>query len=209
MNNWIQSLTVGVGLCVGFGGCTAGGPGVSFDFATEKNPTTFAGRGAPSLEDRNRPAAWIFIDGEIGTFKERDGQPLLQWFIEKPVRSAPSFRVEAFKPLLGSPTDFKCVLQTYDSPDGVQLTYAIRSRDGTFRTGRDYSLLAPGADFVIVDRIKNEALTEIPPLPPGTYGLAAGVTNIKTGAEALAVTYFTVGANGKRRAWVAGARESQ
>ena len=42
--------------------------------ATE-NPTAKAGRGQPTLDQPERPAAWIYVDGKAGKFGDRDGQP--------------------------------------------------------------------------------------------------------------------------------------
>ncbi len=157
------------------------------------NPTERGGRGAPDLEALNRPAAWIYIDGLEGRFTERDGKPWLQWIIDGPVSQSPTFRVEVYEPLIGSPKDFQCVLQTRDSDDGSMILYAIRANPGTFEIGKEYSLLKPGENFVILDKTAGQGVEEIPLLTPGTYGIAAGIKNAETEKEALAVTDFTVG----------------
>jgi hypothetical protein len=159
----------------------------------QNNPTTLAGRGEPSLEDTFRPAAWIFIDGREGAFLERDGNPQVQWFIEDPVGSSPTFRVEAYEPVLGVPRDFNCILDTVESADGSKIEYAFSAEEGTFRVGYEYSLLNPGENFTVRNRTTGDVVAEIPPLAPGTYLLAAGVKNLGTGKEGLAITYFTVG----------------
>ena len=161
-------------------------------FTAENNPTTLAGRGEPDLGDENRPAAWVYVDGREGRFTERDGQWQMQWVIDQPVSPSPTFRVEVYEPLLGSPRDFRCALQTKESADGSMVVYAIRAKEGTFEVGREYSVLKPGGSFVILDKVANTELKEIPPLSPGTYGMAAGIKNAKTDKDALAVTYFTV-----------------
>ena len=161
-------------------------------FTAENNPTTKGGRGAPDLENPQSPAAWIFVDGKSGIFKEESGQKLLQWFIEEPVSAAPKFRVEAFEPLMGSPKDFKSALRTIESAEGLDLVYAIAAKEGTFEVGREYSLLNPGENFTIRNGITGDEVKEIAPLPSGKYVLAAGVTNSATGKQTLAVTYFTV-----------------
>jgi len=161
-------------------------------FTAANNPTTMAGRGAPDLDNPQSPAAWVFIDGKGGKFKEEGGQPLLQWFVDDAVGSSPKFRVEAFEPLLGTPRDFKAVLRTIESEDGSDLVYGIAARDGMFEVGREYSLLNPGDDFVVRNGLTGDEVKEISPLPAGKYAIAAGVTNSASGQQTLAVTYFTV-----------------
>jgi len=162
-------------------------------FTAANNPTALAGRGEPSLEDRERPAAWVYIDGKAGKFNERDGQRLTQWTVEGTVGSTPTFRVEGYEPLLGTPQDFKCVLQAIESPDGSDVIYGIAANEGTFSPGRDYPLLNPGDNFVIRNPLSGDIVREIAPLAPGTYALVGGLENRATGKRALAVTYFTVG----------------
>jgi hypothetical protein len=159
----------------------------------EKNPTTLAGRGQPSLDDEFRPAAWIYMDDHGGTYIEREGNPQVQWIIEDPARPTPTFRIEAYQPLLGNPKDLNCVIDTVDSSDGSKVAYVISSKPGTFEVGRTYSLLRPGDDFIIRNRATGDVVSEIAPLAPGTYLIAAGLKNLETDKEALAITYFTVG----------------
>lgn len=161
-------------------------------YTAENNPTTKAGRGAPDLEKPQSPAAWVFIDGKEGKFKEQGGQPLLQWIIDDPVGATPKFRVEAFEPLLGTPKDFKAVLRTIESEDGTDLIYGIAAREGAFEVGKEYSLLNPGESFVVRNAMTGDEIKEIAPLPAGKYAIAAGVINSTTGKQSLAVTYFTV-----------------
>lgn len=162
-------------------------------FTNENNPTTVANRGEPSLDDAQRPAAWVFIDGNPGKFSERDGHKLIQWTIEKPAGDAPTFRVEGFDPLVGEARDFKCVLRAVDSTEGTDFMYGIAAKPGTFETGKDYSLLNPGDNFIIRNGWTGDVVREIAPLAPGTYAIAAGLENAKTGKKAAAVTYFKVG----------------
>lgn len=157
------------------------------------NPTTRGGRGSPDLEDKDRPAAWIFIDDHEGEYRSENGVALMQWFIDGPVRKTPTFRVEAFEPLLGAPRDFQCVLQTDRSDDGSRVIYTIKAPDGGFQIGRTYDLLNPGEGFTILNPTTGEQLKSIPPLSPGRYGIAAGIRNAESGKEALAITYFVVG----------------
>lgn len=165
-------------------------------FTAKDNPTTRNGRGEPSLDDFFRPAAWIYVDGGSGEFIERDGNPQVQWFIEGSISTSPTFRVEAFTPLLGAPKDFACTLDTVEAADGSSIAYAIAAVEGTFDLGQDYSLLQPGENFVVRNRATGDLVTEIPPLSPGTYVIAAGVKNLPEGREGLAITYFTVGKGG-------------
>jgi len=162
-------------------------------FTAANNPTALASRGEPSLDDRERPAAWVYIDGKAGKFSERDGQRLTQRTVEGTVGSTPTFRVEGYEPLLGTPQDFKCVLQAVESPDGSDVVYGIAANEGTFSPGRDYPLLNPGDNFVIRNGLSGDIVREIAPLAPGTYALVGGLENRATGKRALAVTYFTVG----------------
>ena len=162
-------------------------------FTAANNPTTLAGRGAPSLEDRDRPAAWVYIDGKAGKFSERDGQRLTQWTVEGTVGPTPTFRVEGYEPLLGTPQDFKCVLQAIDSPDGSDVVYGIAANEGVFTPGQEYPLLNPGANFVIRNSLTGDIVKEIAPLAPGTYAIVGGLENKATGKRALVVSYFTVG----------------
>jgi len=161
-------------------------------FTAENNPTTLAGRGAPDLEDKDRPAAWIFVDGKAGKFMDRDGRPQLQWVIEEPVSATPKIHVVGYEPLLGDAKDFNCVLRTVESGDGSEVYYGIASKPGVFQPGKDFSLLNPGGDFVIRNGATQDLVERIAPLAPGTYAIAGGLRNKQTGKEALAVTYFTV-----------------
>ena len=162
-------------------------------FTAPNNPTALAGRGEPSLEDRDRPAAWVYVDGKAGKFSERDGQRLTQWTVEGTVSPTPTFRVEGYEPLLGAARDFKCVLQAIESPDGSDVVYGIAANEGTFSPGREYPLLNPGENFVIRNGLTADSVKEIAPLAPGTYAVVGGLENKATGKRALAVTYFTVG----------------
>ena len=162
-------------------------------FTAANNPTTLAGRGEPNLEDKARPAAWVYIDGQAGKFTERDGEPLTQWVVEGPVCATPTFRVEGYEPLLGNPTDFKCVLQAVEASDGSTVVYGIAANEGTFIPGRDYPLLNPGDNFIIRNGLTRDIVKEIAPLAPGTYAIVGGLENRSTGKQALAITYFTVG----------------
>ena len=157
------------------------------------NPTSLGGRGEPSLEDPFRPATWVYLDGQEGRFIEREGNPQVQWLVDGPISATPTFRIEAYGPLLGAPRDFSCALDTVESTDGSTIAYAIKADEGTFEAGRDYSLLEPGSNFTIRNRITGDAVSEIAPLAPGTYLLAAAVKNLQTDKEGLAITYFVVG----------------
>ena len=166
---------------------------VRAELTPENNPTTLAGRGEPSLDDPVRPAAWIYVDGLSGRFAEREGNPQLEWVIDDPVGSTPTFRVESYGPLLGTPRNFRYLLKTVDSVDGSEVAYAVAAVKKTFVTGREYPLLDPGDNFIIRNWSTGDILRRIAPLAPGTYLMAGGVTNSSTGTEAAAVTYFTVG----------------
>jgi len=161
-------------------------------FTRANNPTTLAGRGEPSLDEKSRPAAWVYIDGHVGKFTERDGEPLTQWVIEGQVSASPTFRVEGYEPLLGNPTDFKFVLQAVDSSGGSTVVYGIAANEGTFIPGREYPLLNPGDNFVIRNGLTGDIVKEIAPLSTGTYAIVGGLENRSTGKRALAASYFTV-----------------
>lgn len=200
----LASVVIGL-ILVGYG-CTPKGDGikghvdqpkrkrVNVSYTTAHNPTKDADRGDPdpTLQDEFRPAAWVLIDGMEGTFVEIDGNPQLQWIVEEPVSATPTFRVEAFEPIMGSPTVFKCALRTRDAVDGSNLAYGIASEEGEFRVGREYSLVSPGDGFVI-RQPTGDIVDKIGPLSPGHYLIAASVRNPDSDKTALAVTYFTVG----------------
>jgi len=162
-------------------------------YTRSNNPTSVAGRGEPSLDDAQRPAAWVFIDGKPGEFSERDGQNLIQWTVAQSAGDTPTFRVEGYEPLIGDARDFKCVLRAMDSTEGTDFMYGIAAKPGTFEIGKEYSLLNPGDNFTIRNGWTGDIVREIAPLPPGAYAIAAGLENAKTGKKAAAVTYFTVG----------------
>ncbi len=172
------------------------------------NPTTTAGRGTPQLDSLLAHAAWIYVDEQEGQYIEKDGQPQIQWTIYGPVSRNPTFRVEAYKPLLGEPHDFQCALQTYESYDGSTVVYAIKAEAGTFEAGKVYSLLEPGENFTIIDKKARETIGRIPLLAPGVYGIVGGISNAETKKDAMAITYFTVGADEKTAAGEAGPGES-
>lgn len=162
-------------------------------FTVSNNPTSNAGRGEPDLEDPFRPSAWVFIGGQEGRFIEKDGNQLVQWVIGSSVNNSPTIRIEAMADLLGNPDNFACTLDTYNALDGSKIAYAIKADDGTFQTGREYSLLKPGKNFTIRNRLTGDVVHEISELAAGTYLIAAKVENSKTGQRGLAITSFTVG----------------
>ncbi len=161
-------------------------------WTAENNPTTRGGRGEPSLDDKDRPAAWAFIDGREGKYQEENGKKLMQWVIETPISNTPSFRVDVYEPLLGEPTNFQAVIQSEKLDDGSMAVYTIRAEEGSFKVGQDYSLLAPGPNFTLTDKMTNQTLESIPPLKPGRYGFVAGIKNLQMNQEGLAITYFIV-----------------
>jgi len=162
-------------------------------FTLTKNPTTEAGRGAPTLDDRTRPAAWIYVDGHKGKFVEQDGHPLLQWMIDTPVSATPTFRVEVVEEVVPPPVAFKCVLQTREAADGSFVSYGLTSEMGLFQVGTDYTLTTPGEAFVVKDLATGDVVAELDPLAPGDYLIAAALENPGRGIETPAVTFFTVG----------------
>jgi len=158
------------------------------------NPTTQAGRGDPTLDDRTRPCAWVHVDGQKGTFREQDGQPLLQWIIETPVSPTPTFRVEVLDEVIQPPLGFKCVLQTREAQDGALVSYGLSADASGFVVGNDYSLTNPGSVFTVKNLTTGETVNEIGPLAPGDYLIAAALENKAHGKETAAVSYFTVAA---------------
>lgn len=161
-------------------------------FTSENNPTTRAGRGEPSVDDQFRPAAWVFVDGNGGTFVERDGQERLEWMIEGTVSSRPVFRVEALKSFVGDAKDFSCLLRTVTSSDGSDIYYAIKADEGTFELGKDYSLLNPGKNFTIRNGLTRDVVAKIARLTPGQYLIATAIGKPNSGKRVLAVSHFTV-----------------
>jgi hypothetical protein len=174
------------------GRTSTGGTAKPVRYTEENNPTTKAGRGTPGLEDFLAPAAWVLIDGQEGRFIERDGQRIAQWVLEATVSESPSFQVAVLESLLGKPTEFACTLDTIETNDGSAIQYAIKANEGAFSVGRSYSLLRPGSDFVVRNRLTGDVVNEIAPLSPGTYLLAVKIANAGTGKEALAISQFTV-----------------
>lgn len=163
--------------------------------STKSNPTTRAGRGKPTLDDPHRAAAWIYVDGQEGAFTTNpEGEPLVEWIVGKPVSSAPTFRLEVDKRLLGKKVNANFVLLPIASEEGTNAYYALAGDPAHFTVGKDYSLTNPGNDVVIRNLLSEDkpVVDHIEPLKPGKYGLTAAVSNAKTGDEVLAVTYFTV-----------------
>jgi len=158
----------------------------------DPNPTQRDGRGEPSLDDPFRPAAWVSIDGKAGRFRDADGGPLVQWIIDEPVSSAPTFRVTTYESLLGSKVKFRCALQPVDNAEGKAKTFALKAKEGKFEVGKEYKLLTPGDDFEIREAGTDKMLPSIDPLSPGQYVLAATITRADDKGSAVAVTYFTV-----------------
>ncbi|MBU0718367.1 MAG: hypothetical protein KJ749_08980 [Planctomycetes bacterium] len=188
----VLSALLTVLLIVGLG-CGPKSKTRQIEYTAENNPTAKAGRGDPTLDKITQPAAWILIDGYEGRYTEVNGNPQVQWIIDEPVSATPTFRVEGFEPLLGKPTDFSCLLKTIEPPDGVPgIQFGIAANEGTFEAGRDYSLTAPGDDFVIRDPT-GATLTDIGPLDPGRYLVAGGLKQTGTDTRVVAITYFTVG----------------
>lgn len=170
--------------------------GTRMVFTAEDNPTTRAGRGAPTLDRRRSPAAWVFIDGKAGRFaEEEEDVPAHSWVIDDKVSRTPTFRVEVYEPLLGDPRDFMCQLQSWQTVDGSRVNYAIRADRGTFEVGREYPLLTPGDNFQFRDPRVRAPTTAPAALVPGVYGLVVGIINTELDVQGLAVTFFTVGAD--------------
>lgn len=175
-------------------------------FTAEDNPTTAAGRGEPQLTDKSEEteghkhaAAWIYIDGHPGEYRG----DLLQWFTVEKVRPCPTFRVEVYEPLLGTPKNFNGALQMEADAEGnkpeTPVIFGIAADDGTFEVGRVYDLCKPGDNFTVRNVNTNEVVDDMGSLPPGTYGLITGIKNAETNVEALAATYFTIqGAKAKK-----------
>ena len=116
-------------------------------YTVENNPTVLSGRGEPSLDDEKRPAAWVLVDGYEGRYIEVDGRSHVEWVIDEPVSATPTFRVEAYEPLLGTPRDFKCILKSRDESEQSPKVYlGIAANDATFEGGKEYSLLSPGEE---------------------------------------------------------------
>jgi len=183
-------MTIAASL-IALAGCAPGGKRIVI--TASKNPTTLAGRGEPTLDNRRQPCAWIYIDGHQGHFTESEGQPQVQWVIDDPVSSMPTFQVAAYKDLMGAPDVFTSALVSMESEEGGGIGYGISSDDGSFKVGAEYPLLSPGPGFVIRNTETQEPVGEIAPLPPGPYMLTAKIENRDTGAKTLAVTQFTVG----------------
>ena len=168
----------------------------------QKDPTKYATKVAAQrkvLAERAKiqvtcPISKEPVDQKV--FIESNGKPQVEWVIDGFVSSSPTFRVEAYEPLLGTPRDFSCTLDTVKSADGSKIAYSIKAVTGTFKTGHDYPLLRPGKDFVVRNRTTGDVVSEIAPLVTGQYMIAAGVKNLDASTEGVAITYFTVGDRG-------------
>jgi hypothetical protein len=159
------------------------------------NYTTDSGRGAPSLADQHRPAAWILIDGQEGEFVDREGLPMLQWVINEPVCQTPTFEVVVYEDLVGELADLKFLLESIELVEpGLKVKWAMRALPGfTPEAGVEYSLTAPGANWGLRDMIQKVERAEADPLPPGRYMICAavrGTKSMETGC--LACSEFTV-----------------
>lgn len=159
-------------------------------FTAADNPTTNSGRGAPSLDSAERPAAWILVDGKQGEFVNRNGFPQLQWVIQQPVSATPTFRVEVFEPLVRQPSEFRYMIKSIEGNDDI--AYAVSASGGSFVPGKQYFLLEPGSEFTIRNWSTGDTVRRISPLPQGTYLLAASIRS-GNGQETAAVTQFHVG----------------
>ena len=164
------------------------------------NPTTRGGRGIPTLDPTHplQPAVWIYVDGHEGHFVEEDGLAKLQWVIDQPVGPCPTFRVEAFEPLVPGLDGARFVLQRVDAEPEVPVRYAFAALAGTFEVGKDYDVCNLGAGFVQRKLFPGEPVAEIEviePLPPGPYLIAASVDVAMHGVQTGAVTFFEVKAD--------------
>lgn len=190
--------TAGVLLMAGCRG--DGGPAGSrmrVRYTAEQNPTMAAGRGMPSLDSEMQPAAWILIDGKEGGFRtsEKTGRPLLEWFIEEPVSSTPTFTLAVFRPLLGDDVDANFVLEQTSTVDesAAPARYALAGREGVFEAGRTYSLSEPEEALIVRNLADGQIVESIGPLPPGEYLLAGSIRYNELGNTVLAATKFRVG----------------
>ncbi|MCO6438238.1 MAG: hypothetical protein J5J06_14180 [Phycisphaerae bacterium] len=185
---WVGVLLVGAYL---LGGC---GANRHIRYTMVDNPTTRAGRGEPSTDDERRPAAWILVDGKEGEFRtdEQTGIPQIQWFIEKPVSSTPTFRLVVIPELLGENVNANFALQGDNLPSGESVFYGLAGVAGTFQPGTVYSLADPGPAFIVTKQPQKTEVESIGALPPGDYVLAASVEGDAVDKKVLAATRFTV-----------------
>ncbi len=177
-----------VGITLVGSGCVSSGR-----YTEKNNPTTKAGRGMPVLDDPHKAAAWILVDGREGVYRSDNETPLAQWFIEKPVSSTPTFRVEVLKKLLGKNVSAKFALQTIETKDGSHLYVGLSGNDGVFVVGEDISLTSPGNAITIRQAETASVLEKLEPLAPGKYALVGTIKSLDNDNEVIAATYFSVG----------------
>lgn len=160
------------------------------------NPTTAAGRGEPSLDDVQRPCAWLTLDGKAGHFKTG----MMQWTLDEPVGSCPTVSVWVVEELVGEIVDVRLVLRKLSTPgeSGTPqadplFQYLLRSRAHTCKAGQEYPLCSSADVFVMNNTATNEQMTDLPPLKPGQYALVGDLIGSKTAERTVMVTYFSVG----------------
>lgn len=173
-------------------------------YTLSANPTTQAGRGAPSPLDPMRPCVWISIDGREGRFSPGK----IQWEIGEPVSATPTVSFRALQPVVGDIVRVQVYLMRLVEVAGARGEKADESfliamdsrRQGVPRSDAAYPLCSAGDVFTYTDRSGASGpsggteIEGVPPLSPGRYELVATIVGTKTqGERTIAITRFTVG----------------
>ncbi|GMU36389.1 MAG: hypothetical protein KJ057_03510 [Phycisphaerae bacterium] len=173
-------------------------------YTLSANPTTQAGRGAPSPLDPMRPCVWISIDGREGRFSPGK----IQWEISEPVSATPTVSFRALPPVVGDIVRVQVYLMRLVEVAGARGEKADESfliamdsrRQGVPRSDAAYPLCSAGDVFTYTDRSGTSGpsggteIEGVPPLSPGRYELVATIVGTKTqGERTIAITRFKVG----------------
>ncbi|GIK16067.1 MAG: hypothetical protein BroJett003_10310 [Planctomycetota bacterium] len=173
-------------------------------YTLSANPTTQAGRGAPSPLDPMRPCVWISIDSREGRFSPGK----IQWEIGEPVSATPTVSFRALQPVVGDIVRVQVYLMRLVEVAGARGEKADESfliamdsrRQGVPRSDTAYPLCSAGDVFTYTDRSGTSGpsggteIEGVPPLSPGRYELVATIVGTKTqGERTIAITRFKVG----------------
>jgi len=182
-------------------------PGMRRGYLTlDHNPTTASDRGSPTLDDVQRPCAWLTLDDQPGTM--RPG--LLQWFIEEPVSKSPTVTIWIVEELLGDLVDVQLMLRKFKDVE-PDVPHASPPADplwdfrlsaaapGIIKPGIAYPLCTSRDFFLMKNMAVNEHVDSLPLLIPGQYAIIGYVTGTKAPDKTLVVTYFTVGNSASTR----------
>ncbi|MCG3131366.1 MAG: hypothetical protein FLDDKLPJ_02157 [Phycisphaerae bacterium] len=173
-------------------------------YTLSANPTTQAGRGAPSPLDPMRPCVWISIDDREGRFSPGK----IQWEIGELVSATPTVSFRALQPVVGDIVRVQVYLMRLvevagargEKADEAFLIAMDSRRQGVPRSDTAYPLCGAGDVFTYTDRSGTSGpsggteIEGLPSLSPGRYELVATIVGTKTqGERTIAITRFRVG----------------